>query len=150
MAKVAGGNSIAEDILPAPVGELSLEHVLTNKIDFYIGTAIGSLAEGKNKRFSHIALGPQVDELNAKRSLAELMNDRPLVNLKSLNIDKAHALWHHFYNSPLNLYAIQVMAKWFHPQLFSELQPEQTLEYLLKGFSPVDLKGQYAITISEI
>ncbi len=35
----------------------------------------------------------------------------------------SHAIWHQFYNSPYQFVAIQQLAKWFHPTLFTDLDP---------------------------
>ena len=50
-----------------------------------------------------------------------------------------------FYGEPLNVYALQRLAKWLHPTTFRDLAPEATLDGLLARLRPVDLSGTYAI-----
>ena len=38
-----------------------------------------------------------------------------------------HAAWHQFYGNPYDFVAIQQFAKWFHPDLFADLDPEEDL-----------------------
>ena len=56
---------------------------------------------------------------------------------------QAYAIWHHFYNSPFNVVAVQAMAKWFHPQLFADLDPRATMATLYTRFQPIPLDGTY-------
>ena len=59
------------------------------------------------------------------------------------------AIWHHFYNTPMNVVAVQALARWLHPEELSELDPEQTLETFYREFQPVPLDGRYWITLGE-
>lgn len=52
-------------------------------------------------------------------------------------------LWHHFYNSPFNVIALQVMAKWFHPDLFKDLKPRVNFEQAYLRFMKKELEGVY-------
>jgi len=36
------------------------------------------------------------------------------------------------------------LAKWFHPNLFSDIEPEAVHEALIKEFYNLDLEGEYA------
>ncbi len=148
MANFAGGRSIASDLLKGPVGQLSYEHALSANFDIYIGTAIGSISA--NSEASNLLLsGTGVDTKEARQSLARVLRARKFTELPAIKAGHAHSLWHHFYNSPLNLYAIERMAKWFHPSLFKDLDPETTLKTLLSGAAPVDLLGAYSMSIKE-
>lgn len=144
MARLTGGRSIAEGKLPGSVGTLSKEFVLSSDFDVYIGTAIGSPTSQSGPRFEYLLAGPGVDAATASQSLEFLLDSRGLLALPAMQNRQAYVLWHHFYNSPLNLYAIEKMATWLHPEHFADLQPEQTLNRLLSGFAPVDLTGVYA------
>ena len=147
MARLAGGYSIAEDRLPGPVGRLSKEFVLSTHFDVYIGTAIGASNEQKAGVYDFLLAGPGVSEKDAQQALSFLLEFKGLSSIDSVKKKQAYTLWHHFYNSPLNLYAIQKIATWLHPQLYADLNPEKTLQQLLNGFAPVDLSGVYASEI---
>jgi iron complex transport system substrate-binding protein len=147
MAEIAGGYSIAKDLLPGPVGQLSFEHVINSNFDVYIGSAIGSMLDPQTEKgYQRLLLGPGVDTTTAKAALDSIVSRPGFIEMPAVKYNRAHGIWHHFYNSPLNIYAVQKMAQWFHPELFSELEPEKMLDTLLDNFDKVDLSGTYAIS----
>lgn len=54
-----------------------------------------------------------------------------------------YAIWHHYYNSPFNVVAVQVMAKWFYPESFADLDPHYWPETLYARHQPIALQGVY-------
>jgi iron complex transport system substrate-binding protein len=148
MIEQAGACNIAKDVLPGVAGLLNLEYVITTAPDVYIGTAVGS-TKGSMAGKGRIVLGAGIDEVTARSSLEDVLQRAGINSLPAVQNKRAHAIWHHFYNSPLNLYAFQQFAKWFHPELFEDIDPENTLEKLLTLFEPVDLSGVYAVSVSQ-
>lgn len=146
MAGYAGAKNVAATVLDSRVGQLSREYVLTADIDVYIGTAFGDPAAADDA-FQRIVAGPGTTPQQARASLRQTLDARGLTSLAAVKEGRAYALWHHFYNSPLNLYAIEKMATWFHPDIFAELNPEATLKRLLAGFAPLKLEGEYATAL---
>ena len=144
LVDAAGGCNVAKGLLPGPVGELSLEHAIAVAPEVYIGTAIGHAAD--DGAYTHIVLGAGSDEGAARDSLSAVLQRDGIAGLPAVHSGRAHALWHHFYNSPLNVYALQKIAQWLHPELYGDLQPERLLQDLLAEFEPVDLSGIYAIS----
>lgn len=144
----AGGDNIARDRLPGATGVLNLEYVIDADPDVYLGTAIG-VAEDTPDAGGRIALGAGVSEDGARASLAATLQRPGIATLSAVQEQRAYAIWHHFYNSPLNVYAVQRLAVWLHPDLFPDLDPEQTLHDLLSRVQPVDLSGTYAIGIED-
>jgi iron complex transport system substrate-binding protein len=147
LVTAAGGCNIAQGLLPGAVGELSLEHVMATAPEVYIGTAVGAPGEPSTGPARQIVLGAGVDQASARASLDQVLKRQGFVDMPAVVDGRAHALWHHFYNSPLNVYALQVIARWLHPERFADLDPDQTLARLLAGFGPVDLSGTYAISV---
>ncbi|OEC35566.1 iron complex transport system substrate-binding protein [Pseudomonas cuatrocienegasensis] len=142
----AGGENIARALLPGHAGTLSLELLLSQPPQLYIASAVGSadsLAEGA----PYIALGPGVAGEPARASLARLLSRGGLQHLAAVREGRAHAIWHGFYNSPFNVVAVQVFAKWLHPEAFADLDPQQTLAAFYAEFQPVALDGQYWISL---
>lgn len=146
LVEAAGGCNVARGLLPGAVGELSLEHVIATAPEVYIGSAIGAKGADSGANPKHIVLGAGVDAATAMASLEAALERRGFVDMPAVVDGRAHALWHHFYNSPLNVYALQKIAQWLHPDRFADLRPEQTLLRLLEGFRPVDLAGTYAVS----
>ena len=117
--------------------------MITATPEFYLGTAIG--AAGSQ---THIALGAGINEATARLSLQRVLQRNGFGLMPAVSEKRAYALWHHFYNSPLNVYALQKLAQWLHPSLFEDLQPDELLKQLLKGFEPVELQGVYGVGLN--
>jgi iron complex transport system substrate-binding protein len=141
----AGGVNIAEAILPGEAGVVSLEWLLTNPPQVYIGTAIGGAASSAGKPW--LALGAGVAESVAAMTLKRAAQRPGLADLAAVRDGRAHAVWHHFYNSPFNVAAVQAFATWLHPALFADLDPEATLRDLHARFQPFAVDGAYWISV---
>lgn len=147
----AKGLNIAKSKVPGSAGVLNLEYVLSLQPDLYIATAIGSISNTHKagSGFPYVVLGPGVSEQDAQQSLNKAIQNSHLKGLQAIKNSKAHAIWHHFYNTPLNVVAVQVFAKWFYPEVFHDLNPQKTLSSLYENFQSVPLQGIYWITLSQ-
>ncbi|WP_133767836.1 ABC transporter substrate-binding protein [Enterovirga rhinocerotis] len=139
----AGGVNVAEPILPGEAGVVSLEWLIAHPPDVYIGTAIGS---GQNAKASFLALGSGVSEETAQARLTNALARQGIADLPAVRDGRAHAIWHHFYNSPFNVAAIQTFAKWLHPALFADLDPTRLLADMHARFQPFPAGGVYWVT----
>ena len=137
----AGGRNIALDVVPGSVGTVSIEHLLTVQPQHYVATAIGSSAG--EPRPGTVMLGAGAGEGAARSSLASAMDRAGFSELDAVRAGRVYGLWHHFYNTPFNVAAVQAMAKWFHPDVFADLDPRKTLQELYARFQPVPLDGTY-------
>ena len=148
--EAAGGINIAADRIPGVSGVLNLEYLITDQPDRYLATAIGSVdLEMAVEEQPYVVLGAGVSEPVACRSLARV-TDRPgLAALDAIREQRAFAIWHHFYNTPLNVVAVQALARWLHPKQLGHLQPERTLADFYERFQPVELNGTYWVTLGE-
>lgn len=146
LIEAAGGCNIAREVLPGVSGLLNLEYVITSGPEVYIGTAVGT-AKGPMSGKGRIILGAGVDPETAQTSLRSALDRDGIGSLPAVEQGRAHGIWHHFYNSPLNLYAYQVFAKWLHPELFEDMDPEKTLNRMLQHFEPVNLAGTYSTSL---
>jgi hypothetical protein len=54
---------------------------------------------------------------------------------------------HQFYSSPYHFVAMQAFAKWMHPNLFADLDPEATMKELHGRFLPIDYSGVFWRTL---
>jgi iron complex transport system substrate-binding protein len=142
----AGGKNLAADIVPGHAGTVSLEYLLTNQPDLYIGTAIGAAASDKTSP-QFIALGASVAEETARASLLRAVSRSGIRDLDAVKSGRAFALWHHFYNSPFNVAAVQAIAKWQHPELFADLDPDALLRELFHRFQPFEQDGVYWVSL---
>lgn len=142
----AGGRNIAADRLPGAAGMLSIELLVTEPTQHYIASAVGS-SSSVREGARYVALGPGVQDADARASLQQLVREPGMQYISAIDSGQVHAIWHDFYNSPFNVVAVQVMAKWLYPQEFADLQPEQTLQLLHSRYQPVPLPGTYWITL---
>lgn len=140
----AGGTNLVGEKIPGTHGMVSLEYLLVNQPDFYIGTAIGS-ATKPDAAAKRIVLGASADETLARGSLAKATNRLGIAQLSAIQSGRAYSIWHHFYNTPMNVVAVQAMAKWLHPEKFRDLSPRQTLETYFNRFQPFPVDGVYWI-----
>ncbi|MGU3400784.1 ABC transporter substrate-binding protein [Brucellaceae bacterium D45D] len=132
----AGGINIGEAVVPGAFAPLSPEYVLAQNPDVYIGTGGRHLASTDG-----IIAGPDVSQEEAEASLTKVTSLPVIRDIKAVHEGRAHGLWHNFHNNPLNIVALEVMAKWFHPDAFSDVDPKATLAEINKRFLPVPLKG---------
>lgn len=148
--EAAGGVNVAADRIPGVSGVLNLEYLITDQPDRYLATAIGSAdLEMAVEEQPYVVLGAGVSEEVARHSL-ERVTDRPgLAALEAIREQRAFAIWHHFYNTPLNVVAVQALARWLHPRQLGHLQPEQTLAEFYERFQPVELNGTYWVTLGD-
>ncbi|MCC6196216.1 MAG: ABC transporter substrate-binding protein [Burkholderiales bacterium] len=139
----AGGRNIASALIPGSFGTLSLEYLLRNQPAVYIGTAIGNA--GASEPPGRIVLGAGAAPEVARASLRRALQRTGIADLAAVRDRRAYAIWHHFYNSPFNVVAVQATAKWLHPQRFADMDPEATLRAAYARFQPVPLAGTYWI-----
>lgn len=139
----AGGDNMARALVPGEVGLVSLEYLLVNQPDIYVATAIGSSRATGTAGARRILMGAGVAPAAARQSLSGSMKRSGIASLKAVQSRNAHAIWHHFYDSPLNVVAVQVLAKWLHPDRFASLDPAATLAALYRRFQVLPLDGTY-------
>ncbi|MES2942316.1 MAG: ABC transporter substrate-binding protein [Pseudomonadota bacterium] len=138
----AGSANVAKGLIPGEHGTLNPEFLIARQPQFYIGTGIGSLAAAE-KTPLRIVLGADATPEAARASLQRATQRRGIAQLKAVQDGRAYAMWHHFYNSPFNVVAVQVFAKWLHPELFADLDPRATLQAMYTRFQPIPLEGTY-------
>eukprot|EP01041_Mallomonas_annulata_P030625 gene30625-52800_t len=143
----AGGRNIASGMVPGAYGTLSLEYLLSHPPEVYIGTAIGA-SDSVARTPNLIVLGAGVDARTARDSLVRATQRRGIGHLPTFKQGRVYGIWHHFYTSPFNVVAVQAMAKWLHPALFADLDPQATLQMLYQRFQPVPLDGVYWVSLN--
>lgn len=144
----AGGRNHVGERIPGTHGMVSLEYLLANQPDHYVGTAIGNAGAGRQRPGS-IVLGTGADGVVARRSLAEALRRPGLQQLEAVREGRAFAIWHHFYNTPLNVVAVQALAKQLHPGRFQDLSPRATLATFFERYQPFPVDGTYWTGLQE-
>lgn len=137
-----GGHNIGADILPRAFGRLSLEYILTANPDIYIATGGPHLA-----RTGGLVLGEGYDEATARAAL-ERMAERPgIAGLKAVQDGRVHGLSHQLLNSPLDILAIEALARWISPDRTTNIDPAVTLREINDRFLAVPLQGTHWIDL---
>lgn len=137
----AGGDNIANASVKGVYGELNPETILSANPDVYLATG---MAGSQGKRLSDLRLGPQVSPQEAADSFRRLIAKQPmLTNLQAVKNHRAWSVWHNFYLSPYHVVLVEMFAKAFYPDLFADINPQQTFQQLYQQFLPLPFSGTY-------
>lgn len=144
--ELAGGRNVAKDLIRGTFGQLSPEQVVAANPDQVIVTSANWQAFVPNGRW--VGLGPGASADDAERKLAFYPTRAAYTGVTAQRTHAFHAIWHQFYNSPYDFVAIQQMAKWLHPTLFSDLDPDATFRELHQRFLPIPYEPGYFVSLS--
>ena len=135
----AGGDNIAASRFPGVYGKIAPEALLAVNPDIYIAT--GSAGPQQDGR---LQLGSEVTSAQAQQSFTQVVGQQKIISgLSAIENGNAWALWHNFYLSPWHLLDVEFFAKTFHPQLFEDMDPQQTLDEMNREFLTVKETGTY-------
>ncbi|MFC6488267.1 ABC transporter substrate-binding protein [Nitratireductor sp. GCM10026969] len=145
--EMAGGTNIAKEIIPGTFGTVNPEQIIASDPDQIIIT--GGWWEAYVPGGAWVGVGPGRDQAEALRKLEGLTERPAFTGVSAVENGQVHAIWHQFYNSPYQFVAIQQMAKWLHPELFTDLDPEATFEELHERFLPVAYKPGHWVSLTD-
>jgi iron complex transport system substrate-binding protein len=146
MLEMAGGINMAAAIIPGTFGTVNPEQIIASDPAQIIVTGANWEAYVPGGRW--VGLGPGADLGQAREKLARLMARPAFQGVAAVEDGKVHAVWHQFYNSPYQFVVIQQMAKWLHPALFQDLDPEATFRELHERFLPVAYEPGYFASLA--
>lgn len=136
----AGGINIADAVAPGPTSKHTEEFLLVENPDVWIGTASGTLQDLKAGRY-WVTLGPGVDPVAAQKTLQDYVSTPTFQAMDAVRNKRVYAIWHDFYNSPLNIVVLEAFASWLHPELFADSDPDGLLRELFARFVPFTWSG---------
>ncbi|WP_280562609.1 ABC transporter substrate-binding protein [Chromohalobacter sp. 48-RD10] len=145
--EIAGGSNIADGIIPNTFGTLNPEQIIAANPDQVVVT--GGNWNAYVPGGDWVGVGPGADMDAARTKLQALTERTAMTGIEAVENDDVHAIWHQFYNSPYYFVAVQRLAKWFHPELFADLDPEATLRELHQRFLPVDYTPGYWVSLKD-
>ncbi len=148
MVEIAGGINMAKDIIPGTFGTVNPEQVIASNPDQIIVT--GGNWDKYVPGGAWVGVGYGADIKEARRKLEALTKRPAFTGVKAVSDGNVHAIWHQFYNNPYQFVAIQEMAKWLHPDLFADLDPEATFKELHARFLPLDYKQGYFVSLKDM
>ncbi len=137
MIRFAGGHNVGADLLPGPIGEVSVESVITQDPAVYVAT--GGPYGGRGG----IPMGPGVTTAQAQQALAEVIKRSQLDVLPAIKAGRAHAIWHGFNDTPAHIIMLEAMARWFHPDRCGDLDPTATRAALNQQFLAIPMDGTH-------
>ena len=137
-----GGHNIGADVLPKSFGKLNLEYVVAQNPPIYIATGGPHL-----EKAGGLVVGPGYTPERARAALTKVAGRPGIATLSAVTSGRVFGLSHQLLNSPLDLLAVESLAKWIHPELFAKLDPEQTLTDMNRNFLSVPLEGTYWISL---
>lgn len=144
---LAGGHNIAEGIIPNSFGNLNPEQIIAANPDHVVVT--GGNWDAYVPGGNWVGVGPGSDMQQAHTKLEALTQRTAMTGIGAVESGNFHAIWHQFYNSPYYFVAVQQLAKWLHPELFEDLDPNATMEELHERFLPIDYEPGYWISLHD-
>ncbi|MET4682101.1 ABC transporter substrate-binding protein [Brevundimonas faecalis] len=133
-----GARNIGAEVLKQPSGKLNLEFVVERDPDIYIATGGPHL-----EKVGGFVVGPKYDVETSRASLRRVAGRRGLSTLKAVRENRVHGLSHQLINSPIDIVATEVLARWIQPELFADLDPRATLNTINERFLAVPYRGDY-------
>jgi iron complex transport system substrate-binding protein len=147
MVEIAGGRNLAADLIPGTFGTVNPEQVLASDPAVLVTT--GGSWQAYVPGGAWVGVGPGADLAEARRKLEALTRRPAMSQTAAVRQGRVHAIWHQFYNSPYQFVAIQALARWIHPELFADLDPDATLRELHERFLPLPYRPGYWVSLGD-
>ncbi|WP_026187317.1 ABC transporter substrate-binding protein [Ensifer sp. BR816] len=145
--ELAGGHNIGSDILPTTFGQLNPEQVIVANPEHVVVTSADWQAYVPGGHW--IPLGPGADPKVTRKKLEWFTTRGAYTDIAAQKSRNFHGIWHQFYNSPYEFIAVQQLAKWFHPDLFADLDPDATFAEYHRRFLPIPYRPGYAVSLAD-
>ena len=133
LVEAAGGVNIGSQLLPGATGNVSVEKIISLNPDFYLMS--GSKRPGKGTAI--IPFGYNVNPKEVTSAFNALLARQGVSSIPAVVQGHTGALYHHFYNNPYNIVAIETLSKIFYPDLFKDLNPLADYHAIIKNFTQI-------------
>ncbi|MEM1389394.1 MAG: ABC transporter substrate-binding protein [Pseudomonadota bacterium] len=137
----SGGRNWGSLKFPGFSTQVSLEAIFAEDPDVIIGT--GANWSEYNPATTAVLFGYEATPELVQERLGGLAAREGWSDLSAVKAGRFHSVYHQFYNSPYHFVAMQAFAKWMHPELFDDLDPEATMQELHERFLPIDYSGVF-------
>ena len=141
LVDLAGGRNWGSLKFPGFSTSVSLEAIFADDPDVIIGT--GANWSEANPATKAVLFGYEATEELVQERLGGLAAREGWSELSAVRNGRFHSVYHQFYNSPYHFVAMQAFAKWLHPVLFEDVNPEATMRELHDIFLPIDYSGVF-------
>ena len=133
LVEAAGGVNIGSQLLPGASGNVSVEKIISLNPDYYLMTGSKRPAKGT----AIIPFGYNVAESDVAAAFNALVSRQGVSSIPAVTQGHTGALYHHFYNNPYNIIAIEALSKIFYPTLFNDVDPQADYHELIKNFTQI-------------
>ena len=133
MVEAAGGINIGSQLLPGAAGTVSVEKIISMDPDYYLMT--GSKRPGKGTAI--IPFGYNVPAGDVTAAFNALLARQGVSSIPAVVKGHTGALYHHFYNNPYNIIAIEALSKIFYPAQFKDVDPQADYHTLITRFTAI-------------
>ncbi|MEO0496224.1 MAG: ABC transporter substrate-binding protein [Pseudomonadota bacterium] len=141
LVDLAGGRNWGSSKTPGFSAAVSLEAIFSDDPEVIIGTG-ANWAEA-NPATTAVLFGYEADDKMVQERLGALASRDGWGELSAVKNGRFHSVYHQFYNSPYHFVAMQAFAKWMHPELFEDVDPDATMKELHDRFLPIDYSGVF-------
>ncbi|MEZ2757105.1 ABC transporter substrate-binding protein [Providencia vermicola] len=140
--ETAGGNNLGSQWFSIGMGgEINEEQLIHSNPDYYLMTAADW--DSTRKGSASVPLGYTGDKAKSQARLIKLMERPKLRSLAAYQNKQVLALYQQYYDTPFNIIAVEAIAKFLHPNLFAELDPQADSDYLHKTFTALEGDGVF-------
>ena len=140
--ETAGGNNLGTQWFSTGMGgEINEEQLIHSNPYYYLMTAADW--DSTRKGSASVPLGYTGEKQKSQDRLAALLERPKLRPLEAFQNKRVLALYQQYYDTPFNIIAVEVIAKFIHPELFSDLDPQADSDYLHKTFTSLDGSGVF-------
>ncbi|MDI3426054.1 ABC transporter substrate-binding protein [Enterobacter sp. V87_3] len=133
LVEAAGGINIGSQLLPGATGNISVEKIISMNPDYYLMT--GSKRPGKGTAV--IPFGYNVPAGDVTAAFTALLSRQGVSSIPAVAEGHTGALYHHFYNNPYNIIAIEALSKIFYPTQFKDVDPLADYHTIITRFTHI-------------
>lgn len=127
LCKISGINSISSDLEPQWT-DVDPEWLINKDIDAIVAECWDQLYPGT---FGYTATEPSQKKTSADKIIADIANLEELSQSDAVKNNRIYLMHDPLMNTPRFIIGTAYLAKWFHPELFQDLDPEKIHEEYL-------------------
>ena len=139
--QAAGGRNWGTARFAGLGGDINPETIFAENPPIIIGT--GADWAESTPGSQGVPFGYETNPDAVQQKLKGLADRKGWNALQAVQNKRFYSVYHQFYMSPAHLVAMQVFAKWLHPDTFKDLDPEATWREYHERFSPIPLSGVF-------
>lgn len=137
----AGGNNIARGVVEN-YGPISPEFVLKSNPEVVVFTGANWPAKPQSLQLGYFA-----DQGEAEKRLKAFLDRPGWTGLAAAKNERVYGIHHGLAREIWDFYPLQCFAKWFHPELFKDLDPLEGFKTFHEKFLGVEFSGTWAVEL---